>query len=65
MEVEAQHIKGPKGAATYHKNLDRGLVPSARTLKMCHGWVVQQDRPKTYCQSNKRATKEDAHYGVV
>ncbi len=46
------HIEGPMDGAIHHKILDENLLPSARRLKMGHGWVFQHDN-----DSKHKATK--------
>ncbi len=49
------HIEGPMDGAMYCKVLDENLLPSARTLKMGHGWVFQHDNDRKH---TAKVTKE-------
>jgi len=48
-------IEGLMNGAMYHQILDENLIPSARTLKMGHGWVFQHDNDPKH---TTKATKE-------
>ena len=48
-------IEGQMDGAMYCKILDENLLPSARTLKMGHGWVFQHDNDPKH---TAKATKE-------
>ncbi|KAI4889496.1 hypothetical protein NFI96_008345 [Prochilodus magdalenae] len=48
-------INGRMDGAMYHKILSDNLLPSARTLKMGHGWVFQYDNDPKH---TAKATKE-------
>ena len=40
---QLHRIKGTMDGAMYHQILGENLLPSARALKMCRGWVFQHD----------------------
>ena len=53
------HIEGQMDGAMYCKILDENLLPSARTLKMGHGWFFQHDNdPKHTAKATKERLKK-------
>ncbi len=60
------HIEGPMDGAMYRKILDKNLLPSVRTLKMCRGWVFQHDNdPKHATKASKEWLKKKSFQDLM
>ena len=44
----------------YRQTLGENLLPSARALKMGHGWVFQHDNDPKHSQDHKGVAQEEA-----
>ena len=56
---QLHHIKGTMDGAMYHQILGENLLPSARALKMGHGWVFQHyNDPKHTAKATKEWLKK-------